>query len=216
MVRWPWILGSMVLDMVAAPKAQADDWAVCKEPDGHYDESISACSAIIKLGKESSSKLALAYSNRGWGYHGISKDDQALADLNKAISLNPKLADAYSRHGTVYYFKHKLDRAITDFDKAIALNPKLANAYESRGMVFDDKGDNVRAISDCDKALTLYGKDEALGSFQRKLSLSIVLFYRAGANERAGHTGEARADFQKLLELDPGNEDAKVGLQRLK
>jgi tetratricopeptide (TPR) repeat protein len=48
------------------------------------------------------------------------KHDEAIADYDKAIALDPSFALAYSNRGLAYAKKGDVDRAIADYDKAIA------------------------------------------------------------------------------------------------
>ena len=53
--------------------------------------------------------------------------DQALADFNRAIELDPNNAVFYLNRGAVYQRKKDADRALADYNHAIELNPSLAN-----------------------------------------------------------------------------------------
>lgn len=41
------------------------------------------------------------HCNRGWLHHLAARDDQALVDLDRAISLNPKYAKAFHNRAAV-------------------------------------------------------------------------------------------------------------------
>jgi tetratricopeptide (TPR) repeat protein len=58
--------------------------------------------------------------------------DKAIADYDKAISLNPRDSQAYNNRGRIFEKMGELDKAIADFDKAVALNPSNAEAYNNR------------------------------------------------------------------------------------
>lgn len=58
--------------------------------------------------------------------------DDALADFEQALKLDPKLAAAYDGRGQVYAAQEKFVDAHEDFSKAIELNPKLPSAYRNR------------------------------------------------------------------------------------
>ena len=96
------------------------------------------------------------YFNRGSAYYVNGQYDKAIADLSKAIELNPKDAKAYYNRGLAYgKGKGQFDKAIADFTKAIELDPTDANAYIGRGVAWGKKGVYDRAISDCNKAVEL-------------------------------------------------------------
>jgi len=65
----------------------------------------------------------VAYYNRGVAYGRKGEYDRALADLNKAIEINPKYAGAYNNRGKAYGLKGEYDHAIADFSKAIEIDP---------------------------------------------------------------------------------------------
>ena len=83
------------------------------------------------------------------------KYDDAIADYDKVIALNPNIATAYTNRGVAYRKKGEVDRAIADYDKAIALDPEDAAAYFNRGLAHESKGEVDRAIADFRKALEI-------------------------------------------------------------
>jgi tetratricopeptide (TPR) repeat protein len=129
-----WVLRPQAFGVVVAP-APADDAEMCDQGKG--EASIAACGRLIKRNP----KDAVAYANRGSGYHYKGDYDRAIADLDQVIRLDPKLAVAHDNHGLTLRYKHKYDRAIADYDQAIRLDPKDASAYVGRGDAYSDKGD---------------------------------------------------------------------------
>ncbi len=101
----------------------ADDWTTCGQWSG--DTSIAACTRIILNRATSASNRAIFYYDRGNAYFGKGQYDQAIADYDEAIKLNPKLAGAYANRGNAYENKGQDDQAIADYDEAIELKPKL-------------------------------------------------------------------------------------------
>ena len=84
--------------------------------------------------------------------------NEAIAEYNKAIELNPKFAYAYNDRGLAHFDKGQYDQALSDFTKAIQLNPRFAGAYINRGMAYDRKGQYDQAISDYDKVIEMTPK----------------------------------------------------------
>src|SRR5580704_11059852 len=76
-----------------------------------------------------------AYNMRGSVFGEAGRNEQALADFNKAISLDPNYTQAYANRGLVYRKTNKLDLAQADYDKALSLDAGYAVAYVGRGMV---------------------------------------------------------------------------------
>ena len=73
---------------------------------------------------------------------------QAIADLNKAIQLNPSLVEAYNNRGAVYINNGDYDQALEDLNKAIQLDPNFAVAYYNRGVSYKNKGKYDQANAD--------------------------------------------------------------------
>ena len=50
-------------------------------------------------------------------------DEEALADLNRAIELNPEDASALASRGRIYWAMRRDDEALADLNRAIELDP---------------------------------------------------------------------------------------------
>ena len=57
--------------------------------------------------------------------------DRAIADLNKALELNPKSALAYCNLGWTYEAMHDERKAIAHYRKALELDPSLEAARDN-------------------------------------------------------------------------------------
>jgi tetratricopeptide (TPR) repeat protein len=79
-----------------------------------------------------------------------------MADLNKALALDPKYPRGYSNRAAIYELHGDLDQAIADADEAIRLDPKDALAYSWRGQAYFDKKQYDLAVIDYEQALRLY------------------------------------------------------------
>ena len=104
--------------------------------------------------KKIESKTAIHYF-KGAAHFLNEQWDEAIADYDKAIELNPRLAMVYVNRGFAYSNIGLLDQAISDYTKAIELNPGFAGAYVNRGSAYLSKGQYDRAISDYSKAVEL-------------------------------------------------------------
>jgi tetratricopeptide (TPR) repeat protein len=129
-----------------AAAAGADDWPTCRAAKG--DEPIAACSRLIESGQLDVSRLAEAYSNRGVARQRRGDSNGAIADLDRAIQLNPKLAVAYNNRCLTYSDRRNYDRAIADCDQSIRLDPKLTVAYDNLCRMRILKGD-LNALRNC-------------------------------------------------------------------
>jgi tetratricopeptide (TPR) repeat protein len=69
--------------------------------------------------------LADAYNNRGIAYDSKGQYDQAIADYNNALEINPRYAMAYYNRGIAYYFKKEYDKSLENVKKAQELGDKI-------------------------------------------------------------------------------------------
>jgi tetratricopeptide (TPR) repeat protein len=103
-------------------------------------------------------RAAIDHLNRGTKELAAGDLDDALAEFNRAIELDPNYSASYFNRGLVRKRQANYDGAISDFTKAIELNP-IAEAYLDRGAARKDNGDREGAISDYTKAIELNPKN---------------------------------------------------------
>ncbi len=140
---------------------------------------------------------ARPYNNRGVAYKARGALDEAVADFNKAISLDSRYTKAYNNGGVVNEAKGALDKAIADFNQAIVLNPGFAEAYNNRGVVLTKIGKFSEAIADFNQAIALSPLyTEAYNN-------------RAVAHEKRNASHEAISDYSKAISIDPYYAEAR-------
>jgi len=137
-----------------------------------------------------------AYINRGNALKNENKNNQALADFNKVIELNPKYALAYYNRGTVFEDEKKYDLALADYNKAIELNPVFSPAYNNRGNLFANINNYDQALTDFNKAIKL--NPDYSQAYNNRGNLFV----------NTNKIDQALADFSKAVELNPGNAKA--------
>jgi eukaryotic-like serine/threonine-protein kinase len=92
------------------------------------------------------------------------KPDEAVADLDDAISLDPRQLSAYVTLAQIHHQRHQLDLAIANLDRAIALKPNLAPLYRTRARWTFERthataSDRASALADLDRAIQLGAPD---------------------------------------------------------
>ena len=182
--------------------------------------------AVDHLVKENARKhLTVAYSNRGNAYYDLEGYNEAIADYNRAIELDPKCATAYSNRGTAYSGLNKYDEAMEDYNRAIELDPNDATAYSNRGTAYYDLERYNEAIADYNRAIELDPKyatvysnrgtaysglnkyDEAIADYNKEIELDpnfAMAYYNRGiAYSGLNKYDEAMEDYNRAIELDP-------------
>jgi tetratricopeptide (TPR) repeat protein len=90
----------------------------------------------------------LAYMSRGSAYLRLERLDDAIADFDHAIHLNPDFARSYHLRGLAKEKQGTFTEAIADFSKAIELDPEYAAAYYSRATLHTKMGNEDLAVDD--------------------------------------------------------------------
>ena len=93
----------------------------------------------------------------------------AIADINRAIELDPKLAAAYYNRAYTKQGKGDIDGAIADYTRAIELQPDSAAAYYNRGGARRSKDDFDGAIADFDRVIKLKPKEAVAYAFRSEV-----------------------------------------------
>jgi tetratricopeptide (TPR) repeat protein len=114
-------------------------------------------------------------SDQGVAYLDRQRYDEAIAEFNKAIEIDPDFADAYYNRGIANSKKGNLNQAISDYTKAIQINPNDSDSYYNRGLVYHKKNDFNQAISDYTKAIQI--SPDATAYYNRALDYSLKKEY---------------------------------------
>lgn len=118
----------------------------------------------------------------------------AVADIDKAIGINPNAVNAYIMRADIAINRDSdFDAARADLDQAIRLQPRLAGLYVNRAYVRYKLQDFFGAMADFDYAIELDPLNDH------------ALFNRALLNMEAQANDRALDDLNRVLELRPDN-----------
>ena len=99
------------------------------------------------------------------------KNEEALADFNRAIELDPGKAAGFLGRANTLQIMGYYEKSIQDYNRALEIKPDLANAYVNRGSAYSHLGEYEKAIADYEKGLALNPKiDNKPGIMQRLFS----------------------------------------------
>lgn len=164
--------------------------------------------------------------------------NEALLCLDLAVALAPEDADVRTNHGWALFELGRIEEALAEQDRAIELRPELAVAHYNRGLELSALGRYAEAVAAYDRALELGSGPErdadahycrgnvllrlddpegAAAAYGRALELEPSFpepwYNRGVVRLQLGRVAEARADFERYLELDPGDADAQARLR---
>jgi tetratricopeptide (TPR) repeat protein len=139
-----------------AIKLQPDDAQILNEKfwvllDLNRDqEALDIINQVIHL-----SPRAVFYVSRGLTYHDLKRYEEALAEYDQAIALDPNFVNAYNNRGLVYRDLKRYEEALAEYNQAIALDPNFVNAYNNRGNVYRDQKRYEEALAEYNQAIAL-------------------------------------------------------------
>ena len=143
--------------------------------------------------------LANVLNSRGMDQEELENFEQAEADYNKAIEINPEYANAYNNRGNIKAKQADYNGAIEDYNRAIELNSQFVEAYCNRGIAKESLGDHYEALEDFDRAIEL--NSEYIDGYLRRGILK----------QDSGDYAGAIRDFDRAIEVEPESKDRIVG-----
>ncbi|WP_326680853.1 tetratricopeptide repeat protein [Streptomyces sp. NBC_01237] len=190
------------------------------------DEPALVClRALLSHSHLSAESRSWAFTYRGIRLHFCDRENDALAEFDRAIGHNARNARAWARRGETHRLLGHDDQAITDLTTALELNPTYAWALGQRGQTHMEAGRYDQAVTDFTAALELNPTltwalvsrgethlqadlyDQAVADFTAALELDPTLTWalasRGETHRQAGHYDQAIADLTTALELNP-------------
>jgi tetratricopeptide (TPR) repeat protein len=173
------------------------------------------------------------YLIRGITYLDLKHYDQAIADFNHGLDLDPHSARIYAHRGNAYRAQGRNDEALADYSRAIELDADSVVAYINRAGLYSTLRDYEHALEDANRACELVPKNklsyiaraiayrglkrynDALDALARALELDADL--AAAYHERGliyhdlGRLNDALDAFDHALKLDPHLGEAFAG-----
>lgn len=109
-----------------------------------YADAVSE----IKMAKESKDEQEAFLDRTAYSSH----LQEAMADFDKVLSLNPRLVYAWFNKGNIYYEAGDYTSAMQAYNEAIKLDPEFGEAYFNRGLSYLSAGNKNQAFADLSKA----------------------------------------------------------------
>lgn len=115
---------------------------------------------------QTSTAAARFYAQRGNARYASEKWEQAIADYDTALSIDPRNAAGFNARGLTWLALKDYGLAIRDFNQAIKLAPDFAAAYANRGLARLRQGREAKASQDFARCFEL---DESLRAYVEEL-----------------------------------------------
>jgi tetratricopeptide (TPR) repeat protein len=147
------------------------------------------------------------FRSRGLAHFHRRELDAAVADHTEEIRRTPYYADGYLHRARAHLAKGELAAAIADFSEAIRVEPFRPEGYIERGSIYLAQGDAERALADFDELIRRHPNAKPAAPAYRK---------RGEILEMRGDFAGALAAYEKALSLDPSDQSALAGRDRMR
>jgi tetratricopeptide (TPR) repeat protein len=154
-----------------------------------YDQAVKDFSIAIELGNQE------ARRERANAFFQLSRFEEALSDLAKALDDDPSDLTSYLVRASIYGKFTDYQRAMDDLSRALQIDPDFAEAYLARGSLYIKLNRYQEAIEDLNQAI------------QRNTANKNAFYERGLASIALEKYDEAISDFTKVIELDPDDQD---------
>ena len=131
------------------------------------------------------------------------KAEEALAEFDKAITIDPHHAEALYNRGLLYQRERQHQQAVDDFSAANGLTPQRAEPLLARAISYLAMDKTKEAAADLDEAV------------QADAQNALAWATRGQAYERLGDKETAKASYGRALTIRPRDEAARSGLTRV-
>lgn len=146
---------------------------------------------------------SVAHNSLGNVYRSKNDLPKAANEFHESIVLNPSYAEGYYNLADVYRLANQFDNALEYYQKSVKLNPTLWQSYQAIGAVYYLRKNYPQAITNTKKAIALQKNNP-------ELYINIgIMYYESGDKD------EAQQAFENALNIDPTNNKAQLGLQRV-
>jgi tetratricopeptide (TPR) repeat protein len=148
-------------------------------------------------------ELAVPYFGRAKALEGLGKNDEALADLEKAITIDPKFTDALCERGIVQIAKGIKDKGCMDLKKASKQGSTKAKDYYEKNVcsgmsgAFVTAGDKKMEAKDYQGALSEYSS-----AIQLNADSATPYIKRAECHVLLKKYDKALNDYNKALKIN--------------
>jgi Flp pilus assembly protein TadD len=158
--------------------------------------------ALVPLQKfiEEKPDLAFAHFQLGYAYTALKRSDEARAEYERAIAIDPKMTEAYLNLGILFLDKQEYAAAVAPLSKAVDLLPAQSRPRSLLAIAQDQSGDKEGAARSFESVLHLDPNDFSANHYLGDLDL------------RSGKPAEAERRFRHALEIRPDAPEALQGL----
>ncbi|MFO0987594.1 MAG: tetratricopeptide repeat protein [Alphaproteobacteria bacterium] len=167
----------------------------------NFGGAVNLVGTAIRSGQLAGSELSAAHALRGDAYYLAGDAARARDDWRTAVEIDGRNTTGLRGMAIVAHLQRKIPESMQFMQRAIDISPDNPHLYITRGLFrLEDRRQIALAHADFDKAVTL------------KPDLAAAYFYRGLASHMSGRYAVAKGDYEKALEINPGEGRARQAL----
>jgi tetratricopeptide (TPR) repeat protein len=164
----------------------------------NYGAAARLATEAINARQLAGAELAEAHSLRGDAYFFAGEAAKARDDWRAALEIDGQNTMALRGMALISQMQRKMPEAIRYMDRAIATQPNNASLYVLRGLLrMDVRPNYALAMADFDRAIAM------------KPDLATAYYFRGLVHHLNGRLALAKAQYEKALEVNPGERRAR-------
>jgi tetratricopeptide (TPR) repeat protein len=176
---------------------------------------LTGCSALPSSGQiaqvdPAAREQARELMRQGFENYRNRNFEEAIAQYDRALQLDPNLARAYAARGGAHFALENYEEAIADHTQAVAIEPNLAASYGGRGLARLELGDEAGAIEDFTRAIEV--DQEMADAYYSRARV----YHQQGKNTKAAEDLLQAARLFRDQDNRQGYQRAMMTLRRLK
>ena len=216
-----------ILLSTAAARAELNADCLAGDPT----RAVSGCTLVIETQGTTKNDMASALAHRGAAFFQQNQSALALADVQRALQLNPNQTYALATRARISIVKKDYPKAAADLNAALKLSPTYHYALWLRGTLNVETNKFAAAMADFDKSiasdpsyvnsLASRGRlnrlenrlDQSLADLDRAIAISpryvYALLQRGDTHQLRNDFARALADYDQVLAIQPNNGEAR-------
>lgn len=119
---------------------------------GSYEKAVADYTRLIELDQQ---KAAIYFDNRSYAYKCMGKQENALQDINKAISLAPNISELYLDRALILQQSKKYDLALADYNRLLKADLPSRKVLLNRAICYLQMQQYGKCLVDCDNVASL-------------------------------------------------------------
>src|SRR5439155_8062003 len=153
----------------------------------NHEAALKDCNNVIEIYPD----YVVAIANRGVTYENLGKQKEAIADLQKAVSIHPNSPnpDLIFKTANLRYLLNDFTGAIADYNRLLGMDKMYPRIYSKRAGSEAMLSQAQEAMRDAEEALRVDPKDEEAYN------------NRGLANRLLGKLDEAAVDFTLAINI---------------